>query len=115
MSNHTAREKMCLALATQAVDQAELLNAQAKPMDALKVMAGALGRVAEVLELNKQIRTDLEAQLAKTLQEIADRGQDRHGNRACPSCGATMDYGSARAHRDDCKILLALKAFKGDA
>ena len=60
------------------------------------------------------VRSDLEAQLAEALAAVESRGQDRHGNRACPKCGVSMDYGSAREHRGDCKLSLALAAFRGE-
>lgn len=60
------------------------------------------------------VRTDLEAQLAETLEAVewmgVTRGKDGLSS-ACPSCAAIAHD----PHAPDCKLSLALKAFRGEA
>ena len=51
------------------------------------------------------VRTDLEADLAGALEDSEWRGNGR-----CPSCNGHKRSG----HLDDCKLSLAIKAFRGE-
>lgn len=50
------------------------------------------------------VRTDLEAQLAEALEAV------QHLAGHCPCCGEMRN----RDHAPDCKLSLALKAFRGE-
>jgi len=60
------------------------------------------------------VRTDLEAQLAKALEAVEWEGRNHAGIRVCPVCKVARDYGDTPEHAPDCKLSLALKAFRGE-
>jgi len=61
------------------------------------------------------VRTDLEAQLAEALEAVEWKGEpirtDDDWLEACPCC----DEPYTSRHTPDCKLSLALKAFRGEA
>ena len=63
------------------------------------------------------VRTDLEAQLAKVLEEVEQEGRDEDNREICPSCAQPVKYwpspNPGLKHSKDCALAAALKAFRG--
>lgn len=65
------------------------------------------------------VRTDLEAQLAKALEEVEQEGRDEENHATCPSCAQPVKYwpspNPGLRHHESCKLAAALKAFRGES